>query len=386
MTRQRLVTLLVLALLVIAAAIWLSSQRSLRRDDTAGARALPALSPALNQVSEIRLVKAGEQTAVTLKRADNHWQVLERAGHPADSSKIRKLLIDLSDLKVVEQKTENPANYAVLGVEDVKQPTATGVRIDLAGLAQPVSLIVGKNAGSRSSYARPAQSAQSLAVTPSISLDTDPKDWLDRSLLDIPAVRVQQVRITDANGHSYVAKRESREQTDFTVPDLPRGRKLTSPTIANSASTALDALTFDDVRPAAAPATSPKGVARAEFRLFDGAVIEITGHKDGEHHWIHLQPRFDEAQQQLFAVAAVPAASEAADAKPADPKTAPAGGDAKPAAPGATPAPAPTERKPDEVRAEVDNWAKRFAAWDYEVPGYKYDTLFRPIDEITQKP
>jgi hypothetical protein len=59
---------------------------------------------------------------------------------------------------------------------------------------------------------------------------------------------------------------------------------------------------------------------------------------------------------------------------------------AKPAAPDATPVPAATERKPDEVRAEVDNWAKRFGAWDYEVPGYKYDTLFRPLDEITQKP
>ena len=385
MTRQRFVTLLVLALLVIAAAIWLSSQRSLRRDDTAGARALPALSSSLNQVSEIRLVKAGDETAVTLKRADNNWQVGERAGYPADSSKIRKLLIDLSDLKVVEQKTANPANYAVLGVEDVKEPTATGVRVDITGLAQPVSLIVGKNAGSRSSYARPAQSAQSLAITPSISLDTDPKEWLDRALLDIPALRVQQVRITDADGHSYVAKRESRGQTDFTVPDLPKGRKLTSPTIANSASTALGALTFDDVRPAAAPPTSPKGVARAEFRLFDGTVIEITGRKDGEHHWIHMQPRFDEAQQQLFAVAAAPAVSETADAKAADAKAPPIEGEAKPAAPNATPAPA-AERKPDEVRAEADNWAKRFAAWDYEVPGYKYDTIFRPLDEITQKP
>ncbi|HSC06695.1 MAG TPA: DUF4340 domain-containing protein [Steroidobacteraceae bacterium] len=385
MTRQRFVTLLVLALLVITAAIWLSSQRSLRRDDTAGARALPALSSSLNQVSEVRLVKAGDETAVTLKRADSHWQVGERADYPADSSKIRKLLIDLSDLKVVEQKTENPANYAVLGVEDVKEPTAKGVRVDIAGLAQPVSLIVGKNAGSRSSYARPAQSAQSLAVTPSISLDTDPKEWLDRSLLDIPAPRVQQVRITDANGHSYVAKRESRDQADFTVPDLPKGRKLTSPTIANSASTALGALTFDDVRPAAAPPTSPKGVARAEFRLFDGTVIEITGRKDGEHHWIHVQPRFDEAQQQLFAVAAAPAVSEAADAKAADAKAPPVDGEEKPAAPNATPAPA-AERRPDEVRAEAENWAKRFAAWDYEVPGYKYDTLFRPLDEITQKP
>lgn len=386
MSRRRLLVLVVLALLVIAAAVWLSSQRELPRDDTAGARALPALAPALDEVTEVRLVKAGDQTAVTLKRADTNWQVVERGGYPADSPKVRKLLIDLSELKVVEQKTDNPANYAVLGVEDVKAPTATGVRVDLLGMPQPASLILGKNAGSRSSYARVADAAQSLAVTPALALDTDPKNWLDRSLLDIPAPGIQQVRVTDANGHSYVAKRESREQTDFTVPDLPKGRTLTSPTIANSAATALGAFSFDDVRAAAPAPSSPKGVARAEFRLFDGTVIEITGRKEGEHHWIHLQPRFDEAQQQLFATPA-PAAETPEQAAPATPPATPPASPETPAAPPASPTPpAATERKPDEVRAEVDKWAARFTAWDYEIPGYKYESLFRPLDELIKKP
>jgi hypothetical protein len=379
MTRQRFVTLFVLALLVVAAAIWLSHQRSLRRDDTAGARVLPALSSALNDVSEVRLVKAGDQTAVTLKRADTNWLVTERASHPADSSKVRKLLIDLADLKIVEQKTDNPAHYAVLGVEDVKAPAATGVRIDLAGLPQPVSLIVGKSAGSRSTYARISQSPQSLTVTPGVSLDTDPKNWLDRSILDIPAARVQEVRITDAKGRSYVIRRESREQTDFTVPDLPKGRVLTSPTVANTASTALGGFSCDDVRPAVAGAASARDAARAEFRLFDGTIIDITGRKDGEHHWVHVEPRYDEAQQQRFVTAAPPT-------------NAPSPATTKPAAPSApseknTPAPATVaERRPDEVRAEAQQWAARFTGWDYEVPAYKYESLFRPLDELIKKP
>jgi hypothetical protein len=38
------------------------------------------------------------------------------------------------------------------------------------------------------------------------------------------------------------------------------------------------------------------------------------------------------------------------------------------------------------VRAEVDKWAARFTAWDYEIPGYKYESLFRPLDELIKKP
>jgi hypothetical protein len=371
MTRQRFVVLLVVALLVVAGAIWLSHQRSLRRDDTAGARVLPALASGLNEVSEVRLVKAGEQVAVTLRRDKSDWVVGERANHPADNSKVRKLLIDLSDLKVVEQKTDNPANYAVLGVEDVKAPDATGVRLELAGVPEPTALIVGKSAGSRSSYARLAQSAQSLAVSPSITLDTDPRHWLDCSVLDIAAPRVQQVRVTEPTGRSYAARRESREQTDFTVPELPKGRVLTSPTAANAGSTALGAFTCDDVRPAVPAPAAAKDVVRAEFRLFDGTVIAVTGRKEGERHWIHLAPSYDEAQQQLFSLPAAEPAAAAPDGK---------------AEPAAAPAPAATERKPDEVQAEVKQWAARFAGWDYEVPAYKYESLFRPLDELIKKP
>jgi hypothetical protein len=373
MTRQRFLILLVLALLVVAGAIWLSRERSLRRDDTAGARVLPALASELNAITEVRLVKAGDQAAVTLKRAEANWLVAERADHPADSAKVRKLLIDLSDLKVIEQKTDNPAHYAVLGVEDVKEPAATGVRVELAGLSQPASLIIGKSAGSRSSYARLAQSAQSLAVSPAITLDADPRNWLDRSLLDIPAARVQEVKVTDSAGRSYVARRESREQTDFTVPDLPKGKVLTSPTAANAGSTALGALSCDDVRAAAPAEASARDMARAEFRLFDGTVIEVTGRKEGEQHWIHLAPRYDEAQQQLFATPAPAPAPAAPDTKSESPPA--------PAA-----APAAAERKPDEVAAEAKKLAAQFAGWDYEVPAYKYESLFRPLDELIKKP
>ena len=78
---------------------------------------------------------------VTLKR--------DRAGlagwpsapnYPADSSKVRKLLIDLSQLETVEEKTSNSKLYPQLGVEDVKDPKATGVRVELTGLEAAAEL------------------------------------------------------------------------------------------------------------------------------------------------------------------------------------------------------------------------------------------------------
>ena len=37
-----------------------------------------------------------------------------------------------------------------------------------------------------------------------------------------------------------------------------------------------------------------------------------------------------------------------------------------------------------EIRAESDALAKRTEGWVYSIPGYKYDTIFRPLDQLLQ--
>jgi hypothetical protein len=365
MSARRLGVLVVVTLLIVAGAIWLSRERGLERHETAGERVFPTLSATLNDVVEVRLVKAGEQTAVTLKRGEKSWGVAERAQYPADDGKLRKLLIDLSELRIVEQKTSDPANYAVLGVEDVKSPDASGVRIEISGLKEPLALIVGKSAGSRSSYARLVNSAASIAVTPAVSLDTDPRNWLNRTLVDIASNRVQQAHVIPVGGTPYTALRRVREQTDLIVPDLPKGRELASPTSANPLASALSGLSFEDVRQVPAAEQWGADSPRAEFRLFDGTTIEVTGRRDGEQSWIRLAARFDEAQQKSFAPAVAPA---------------PQSGTA------ATPAAAPTAEKPEETRAQVDLLAGRFSGWAFEIPAYQYDALFRPLKDLLKTP
>jgi hypothetical protein len=376
MTPRRLVILFVLALLVIAGAIWLSSQRYLPRDTSMQPPVLPGLAAALNEVKEVRLVTAGEKTAVTLRKNDSGWQVAERGNYRADASKLRRLLIDLSELKVVEKKTATPERYAALGVEDVRNEKATGTRIDLAGPARPASLIVGKTAGGRSSYVRVADQATSVLAAPQVTVDNDPRNWLDHQLLDIAADRVQEVQVKTADAPAYTATRQTREQTDFTVPALPKGKQLSSPTAANSASSALVALTLSDAHPVAADEDWSKDVAHAQFRLFDGTVLDFEGRKDGDHHWVRITPSFDAAQRQRFAIA------EQKDEK----KDAATGKDAKPAEPAAPAKPKATERKPEEVQADVERMKSTFSGWAFEIPGYKYDSLFRPLKDILKTP
>jgi hypothetical protein len=373
MSARRLLILAILAVLVIAGALWLASQRNLPRSVTAQSPVLPALEGSINEVTELHVVAAGDKSMVTLKRDEKFWRVMERDGYPADAGKLRKLLIDLGDLAVVEEKTSNPESYAKLGVEDLTAPTASGVRLDLLGLEKPVSLIVGKSAGGDSAYVRVAGSAPSLQAKPQLSVEREAKNWLERSIFDIAPEKVQEVRLNLLRAASYTITRAKQGDADFTVPALPKGKTLSSPTAANPVGSALSGLSLDDVHRAPASEDWTKDVQRAEYRLFDGTIITVNGRKDGDKNLIRLAVAFDDAQHQRFAASTRAAPTE------------------KPAAATrntATPTPAePAKAAPtvEELRANAASTAARVEGWVYEIPAYKFETIFQPLDDLLSK-
>ena len=327
MSPRRVVILLVTGIVVIAIALWLSSQRHLERSVTSGQAVLPNLRSSLNSVQEVRLIK-GDGTQTTLKKRASDWVVAERE-YPADSGRVRKLLLDISDLKVVEEKTRDPANYSKLGVEDVTAPNATGVKVEIADGKKPIDLIVGKASGMKTAYVRVPGAPQSLLAAPQLTLDADPKRWLDRTLFEIPQNRVKEVAVKPETGPAYTVTRENKDQADFTIPNLPKGKTLASSSSPNPIAGALTSLTLDDVRKSA----GGDAPSRAVFQTFDGLTLEAAGRKEGERHFVSFSAK--------------------STAK--------------------------------ETEAEAKKINDRVQGWEVEIPSYKYDVIFRPLDESLAK-
>ena len=327
MTPRHVGLLLGAGIVLIGIAIWLSSQRHLDRATMAGDLVLPGLETTLNSVTEVRLTK-GDQTHTTLKKGASGWEVAERE-YPADSGKVRKLLLDLGALNVVEEKTRTPANYPRLGVEDTTSPQATGTRVAVVAAAKTYELIVGKTSSGKSGYVRVATAPQALLAAPMLSVDADPKHWLDHTLIDIAQERVKEVEEKPAEGAAYTISREKKEQTDFTVSNIPKGRELASPVVADPIAGSLGGMTSDDVHKAAAPPADAK-VSHVIFRTFDGLQVDLAGRKDGTHEYINL---------------AVTSTDKATT---------------------------------DEAR----KLSMQLQGWEYELPSYKYDAIFRPLDEL----
>lgn len=318
----QVLSLVVAGVILAGAGVWLASRHGSDSAEAAGP-VLPLKQTDLNAVARIRIFK-GDGSQVTLTRDATHWRVAER-GYPADTGQVRKLLLDLAALKVEEQKTSDPALYSKLGVEDPHgaQSGSTGVDIDLNG--KTLKLLVGKTSGTGSVYVRVAGTAQSLLASPQLTPDADPRHWLDHSLLDIPADQVKEVDVKAASGPEYSIKRAAGA-ADYAVSPLPKGRELADPGAGATQAGALVGLQLDDVRKSGTQAP----VAQSTFRTGDGLVITLAGIQEGETRYL-----------TAAASASAPAAQQ---------------------------------------RAQDLN--ARLAGWQFEMPGYRYDTLFRPLEQL----
>jgi hypothetical protein len=330
MSGRRVIALLILGLGLVALAIWLSSQRHLDRDMAAGDLVLPGLEKGVNTVTVVSLRK-GDGTLTTLRKDSSGWSVGER-DWPADVSKVRKLLLDMSALNIVEEKTRLPANYPSLGVEDVNSPKASGTLVAVVAPARSWDLIVGKSSSGKSGYVRVASAPQSLLAAPLLSVDADPKSWLVHELIDVPPERMQQIEEKPAQGPAFGAARDKKEQANFTVNPIPKGRTLTTPAAAVPLSEALAGLTLDDVHKA--PAAPGAQTSQAVFRTFDGLEVTLNGRKDGIRALITCSAR--------------------------------------------------STAKDSEAAAQELN--TRCSGWEFEIPDYRYAAIFTPLEDLLQKP
>ena len=345
MNPRRLGILIALALLVGASALWLNRAPATRTDSAVGRSVLPGLAAELDAISAIRIVGPGARPLVTLERDQGLWQVRE-ASYPADAQRIRRLLVALGELKVVESKTADPARYAALGVEDPSSAEAKSVRLELSGAKAPAALIVGRAAGTQGVFVRPASQASAFEARPGIDLARTPHDWLARSFLDLAATRIAAVRVERSDGPAWSAERPERGAAHFGVSNLPHGAELTNLGAADSSASAFGNLEFDEVRSTAArPALEKRHQATVE--CYDGLVVTLSANAAGTEHWLTLTARFD-------------AALAARNSKGAPPDA---------------PAPAQVAKDAAAIAATV-------TGHEYRIAPYRFDAIFRPRQEL----
>ena len=350
MHRKTLIALLTLAALLILAV----SLTNLSKQSGGDVHQLlvPGLEARLNDLASVRVIGAGNQAIATLSRAESAWELAEKSGYRADIGRIRSNLIALARARIVEHKTANPEYFERLGVEDIAGEAASGVLIELDGLAEPVSIIIGDTGiGGDYAYVREAGENQSWLVTGAFDLPTETIDWVDREMLDIPTIRIRAVTITHPDGEVLRIEKATAADPNFVVPEIPDSRKLSYASVANAIAGVLSGLSLEDVQTSVSMESAEVTPATIMFETFDGLLIDVTAYSLVDGTWIQVAARLDEPP--------TPIASVDTDGVPDQPAPeAPAIGD------------------------EVERLNERLGGWAYTVVSYKTEQLLKRIDDL----
>ena len=297
-----------LALLGGAAAVSLGAPLLLRPEGEVqgriapGALAFPGLASRL--VAAVRIeIRRGAQTT-TLIRNGESWGIGEVHGYPARRERIREVLTGLTELRLVEERSSDPAQWPRLGVEDPQAPGSTAMLLRvLDGQGAVIAeAILGRrrtrtqgNQPESVYFRRPGESRSWLAEG-RIGAEADPALWLNRDLSGLAPARLRRVEINRANAPPLVLARagEVDAPLDIVTPaDPPVADRIALDEVGR----AFDALSFVEVR----PAFTAEALGEARFHYTDDVTITVTPHREGDLFWVRLHATGGEEAQTLQA-------------------------------------------------------------------------------------
>jgi hypothetical protein len=368
---NKLLGALVLAV-VLAAMAWKVSTDKAPQTEVTRTALYVGLLDQLNDVARIELRAAKAHT--TLRREGEQWMVASLDNFPAEPAAVKRLLLGLADLQIVETKTSLPENYGRIGVADAGDGSdSLQVELHDAKDARLLAVLVGhKREGGQQSqrYVRRVGEPQSYLVNGKVDVSADAITWLDARIVDVDTARVRRVTITTGDGAAVTIVKNKARDNFFELKNVPAGKVQRSKALVSSLGSLLLDLRFTHVA-AGARFTDAKPLRQTTVQTFDGMVVRVDEFEvDGKPY-----ARFDFGYDASLVDAA--AAGETAVVKADEP----------PLVPGAEPnKPAESEAPKESVEQEAARLKARSAAWVYELPDFKQRLLTKRLDDLVQVP
>ena len=290
---------------VIAAAIAVVTDRSSVETSFVPHPLFAGLDTRLDQVDRIVYTASqgmhGVSRVVMLRNTDGVWGAEARGGYPVDPELIKKTLLGLGDMEAYEPRTANPEWHRNLGL---MQPEDIGsaIRVELfRGEERMAGLLVGKVPeravdvqGEGLIYVRRDGEDQSWLARGRLPLLKTVTEWLDPTFVDISRDELARVTLWGGTETPVIIERASRDESDFSIVNIPAGRITRGAPVVNGVATAISGKSFDDVAPADT-LDLPENAPTVYFDTFDGVRLTMSMGGQGGALWAKFAAEADPA-------------------------------------------------------------------------------------------
>jgi len=248
----------------------------------------PGLAEHINDLGAITVTSKSGTFHLQLQQGK--WVVVEKNSFPADVGQIRGIAVGVADLTMLEPKTGRAdwLTYVGLGAPDKGGDAVNLTLADMSG--KPMAeVLVGRSQGAadelgrQTLYVRRPNENQSWLARGALTPKPNAADWLDQNVINIAAARVKGASVTPAMGPAYTLSRDTKDQQDFKLVELPAGRSLSFDGSPDGVAGAIVGFTIEDVDKAGSFdfSKAPQSV----FHTFDGLDVTVKIATKGMDHW-----------------------------------------------------------------------------------------------------
>ena len=337
-----------IAVLLAAVAVW---QRSTTGEpEFKSERMFPALEASAKDVTTIQ-VETKKAAFNVSRTSGGAWRLPDKLNYPADFNTIRKVILGLSELDLVERRTARADWHERLGL-GLPKTGGSGTLITLKDAKGEVlaSLIAGNSVegasegGRQAIYVRRVNQDQAYVARGNFSVPSELSQWLDKAFIDLARDRIKTASLQPFKGRPYSVTRATPQDPNFLVVEaIPAGRMLRTENEGNGIGNALLGLSFDDVEPQAK--LDFTSAAHATFASFDGLTLSLSLVEKDRDFWISM--------------------NAVGEAQPEPPK----------------PVGSAPKLRPDVVK-EAKEINETVAGWAYKIPRYKGTLLTAPLEDL----
>ena len=241
----------------------------------------------LNNVKEIN-IDNGKKKISIFKNLDSNWYMSSKSSYKTKNDTVRKNLIQISELRFFEQKTEQESLYSRLDLDYPKNDNGDSKLITILDddKKKIIEFILGKKK-KNGVYIKKLNERQTWLTSGTLEMSSIEHDWLETKILDINYENVKKVTINRLNKKESFSLTKDDKNENLLIDNLTKEQLPKSDLIANFLGYFFTNLIFEDVFERKNTNDS-EVIAKINFQLFNDVNISSTIFKKDKNKWINI--------------------------------------------------------------------------------------------------
>ncbi|MBU2514888.1 DUF4340 domain-containing protein [bacterium] len=310
MSKRNLIIFAIVLIILAVASQWVGRTGNKNQDDKIGQ---PVLDAAMVEAFD-ELILEGSKGIIRFKKSNDQWGIQEKNGYPVDMKKLLELIDNLTHNTVASLVTKDEKRLEYFKViyrnSESGNDTNSGTQLTLKESGNVIfKMMAGKQREAKSDrpdmpsypdgqYIRIGDSKVVYLIKENLLFDSDPKEWIQTTLLSIDKKEIKSVRFEVQNDNFLLRRAEKGKELD--LEGLQEGAKMNDYERSSLLSELEDFKIDDILEISLIPETELELKARITVDVYDASPLTFRVYSKLVENPLEPQKKDEEKEYSYF--------------------------------------------------------------------------------------